>query len=1817
MNAPLLRRLFRAALVVSVLFGTSSSLADSSPLGITTDPALPNALTDISYRQPVEASGGQGPYTWEIVDRADWPDWLYEYNLADSGELYGWPDDNDIGTHVFALRATDSEGRTAEKTFTLVVEKNPNHRPEIVSRNPSEYSFVVAIGETVRLSVKASDSDGDPLTYAWWGYDPNGNWFSSTGGEAFEFVPETNGFHEVNVNVGDGMFSCDTVSWRIWAGGVEPLEIVTETNLPDAMEGVPYSVRLEATGGAGGHQWEHSHFTFSHETNSFSETGAPLLDWNGRIWREEDSCFVVELPFDFPFANQTNSAVYVTDDGEIRHYPGYSWDPIIPFERNFDGERQTIYTNSPAEGAFTIRWDTFVYGTDDAAAFSATLYSDGHMRYSYGNVPDPEESSACAWGWWFDARFAEQAPDIQDIVLVPRGKLPDGLYVDTDWDGSRDVPVLCGTPDEGSAGTYSFDLSVADALGNKATKTFTLVVADNPNREPRIEARFPEREDVRVSPGESADFTVVATDPDGQPLRFEWMLEHGTYDDWGNWMWKTLVTNATTGSESTFVLPPLEESEEEYHLFCNIIDGPWTNYVGWWISVHPPLAIVTETLPDTTEMVDYEVRLVETNAMGSVEWSIDENPYAVRREPNSFAVSGSKILGKRSDGDDFDSGTFVWSMEIELPFAFPFEGRSSSSVEVSLNGSLDFQDKQEYENGTTIYSLLSIYPCRFSPDVNRTEAFLDESVPGQVTFTWCGEGTSTWSNGDSDGENVSFHFSATLYEDGSVRFSYGDGNLDSPQYWDVQIGNQWLYDCFHDGMSQVDDVVLLPRSVPPGLTVTADGILSGRPTHAGSYVFDVQADDGWQTTNRTLTLVVEENGNRPVVVDSFAPTAGSIERKSDYSWSVHESDTSLFLGESRTYSVVAHDPEGEELSFEWSIDGTVVPDETGTSFTYVVSEADMAFDEYGDSVRERMVKCSISDGLWTRDIEWEIRFARTWYVDANSMADDPDGLSWESAFPSLVDLENAWSACSGDLVLVAPGVYSSKRIQTYSQQSEDGNGWIEVEETVPIRLSGLKMRSTGGPFQTVIDGEGEVSLPSGCSGFTGFTLRNGAPDRFALSLYDQSFDHCIFDHCIVSNCTFVYGGFTSCTFENCAIAGNTAENGPLFSSCRLFHCTVVDNRSPASDDYATLNRYCEVFNSIVWNNQDEDGAIRNYEHGPDFSTRFENCCLNEYHAGNPGLVFGNPMLAGSGNGDVRLREGSSCIDAGLTDWIRGNTDIAGRPRMQGAAPDIGAWEGVAATGHVVSVRVQGHGAVSPTSSLVPDGGSAIFFAEETVRPFRGFFDEAGNLLSSNSTWNAEYVRGDRTIVAVFETRTFHADATAGSDANDGLSWEKPKKTLQAAVDAAIDGERVLVAAGTYEPFRAEGKRIRIESVDGAERTIVDGGGTNRCATLGQMGRYGENKSTIVGVTLRNGFAKHEEVPHHGTVTIVDDEYYSNLSSGCGGGAYGGILIDCIVQSNHADDYGGGLYDSSAIRCLIVDNEVGLTGERVKSGGVWAYGGGASGSTLVNCLVSRNTACAVLNEDRAAGGGVDGGSIYNSTIVNNRLSGVGKRRGAGALNGTFYGCIIAQNDFDGKSGETFSGLEGKLSVVSTFIGDDPGFVDAANGNYRLRPDSPCIDGGELPEDAEEVDPDNLDLDGNPRVRGAAVDQGCYESAYEKTQTSTTPVPVPFAWLDSHYADLAIRGGYEDRANSTAANGVDEIWKCFVTGVVPTDGDDRFLATIEMENGGPIVSWSPDLNEGGTKNLRVYTVEGKMNLVDTSWGPTNAATRFFRVKVSLPE
>ena len=116
---------------------------------------------------------------------------------------------------------------------------------------------------------------------------------------------------------------------------------------------------------------------------------------------------------------------------------------------------------------------------------------------------------------------------------------------------------------------------------------------------------------------------------------------------------------------------------------------------------------------------------------------------------------------------------------------------------------------------------------------------------------------------------------------------------------------------------------------------------------------------------------------------------------------------------------------------------------------------------------------------------------------------------------------------------------------------------------------------------------------------------------------------------------------------------------------------------------------------------------------------------------------------------------------------------------------------------------------------------------------------------------------------------------------------------------------------------------------------------------------------------------------------------------------------------------------------------------------------------------------------------------------------------------------------------------------------------------------------------------------------------------QTETSTTSdVPVPYAWLDTYFPGQGTdAAAYEALGNAAGANGR-PVWESYLLGLVPTNAAATLTAHIRLENGAPVVTWTPVSTV--TEGLGyVYRVRGKRSLDESVWAPTNSATRFFKV------
>jgi len=275
-------------------------------------------------------------------------------------------------------------------------------------------------------------------------------------------------------------------------------------------------------------------------------------------------------------------------------------------------------------------------------------------------------------------------------------------------------------------------------------------------------------------------------------------------------------------------------------------------------------------------------------------------------------------------------------------------------------------------------------------------------------------------------------------------------------------------------------------------------------------------------------------------------------------------------------------------------------------------------------------------------------------------------------------------------------------------------------------------------------------------------------------------------------------------------------------------------------------------------------------------------------------------------------------------------------------------------------------------------------------------------------------------------------------------------TIQAGMDAASEGDTVLVAPGTYtgadnRNLDFGGTNMVVKSETGAWETIIDCEALDRGFTA-----HSEEDSTSVirGFTITNGL----EVSGAGmyirdAAVTIENCIFTNNAAGNGGGIwYGyaatqGIIRNCFFFGNTARFRGGAIacdhgdppdYVPPVIRgCVIYDNE-----ESTDS----AYGGGGifcsySDATIIGCTVVGNTG-------EPGAGAIHGHASYpvvRRTVVAFNNS------GAGVYSVDADHCIIFEN---GGGAPQLDGDRENLDV-------DPLFCNLGTWDLTVCDDSPCI------------------------------------------------------------------------------------------------------------------------------------------------------------------
>ena len=301
----------------------------------------------------------------------------------------------------------------------------------------------------------------------------------------------------------------------------------------------------------------------------------------------------------------------------------------------------------------------------------------------------------------------------------------------------------------------------------------------------------------------------------------------------------------------------------------------------------------------------------------------------------------------------------------------------------------------------------------------------------------------------------------------------------------------------------------------------------------------------------------------------------------------------------------------------------------------------------------------------------------------------------------------------------------------------------------------------------------------------------------------------------------------------------------------------------------------------------------------------------------------------------------------------------------------------------------------------------------------------------------------------------------------------------------------------------------------------------RCAML-------DGGAKIEGVALTGGAIKAQSengagvLVKDGTVSwccVTNNVSKNHANSGYGVSFAGGQgSIDHSIVANNASasglqgGFGAGIAVNDTKGAVTIDACL-VAGNAITTGG--GSGGGLCVKNLEGDCTVRN--CTIVgNEAVSNSGGLDLASatgpgklvLVNTILVGNKL---GESESNLRSNNSFFDATGSKNCFVGLASETTVNIGGVNHDLAGFLSGDPGFADAANGDYRLQEDSPAKGAGAAGSGA------GVDLDGRAFVAPPSI--GCYEAG-----GGEPPPPHAHTWGAPAYAWTMTASGYDCTATA---------------------------------------------------------------------------------------
>jgi hypothetical protein len=419
--------------------------------------------------------------------------------------------------------------------------------------------------------------------------------------------------------------------------------------------------------------------------------------------------------------------------------------------------------------------------------------------------------------------------------------------------------------------------------------------------------------------------------------------------------------------------------------------------------------------------------------------------------------------------------------------------------------------------------------------------------------------------------------------------------------------------------------------------------------------------------------------------------------------------------------------------------------------------------------------------------------------------------------------------------------------------------------------------------------------------------------------------------------------------------------------------------------------------------------------------------------------------------------------------------------------------------YLVRAAASAGGSVAPASQWVRRGTSCSVLA--TADAGDAFLRWTGDAVGTRERLDIPSVMAPMSVTASFGG-AIHVAVNGNDSTADGTA-EHPYATLASAINAAADGDAIVVGPGDYAPAATVSvtKGVTVRGATGAPEDVRISGSDSR-----QVMIINHPNAIVRDLTLEYGF----------------------LNQGAGAGvkidANGGTIDHCIVR-NIRTTLGtqGAVYlgsdDAYCFNCVLTNYIGSEYGGGSRPGGILTVNKGKA----ANCFISGATA-STRTAFWGAGIRIDGGVVANCTVTRNFSPHDG---GIYLAGGRAVNCLIWENRSDGCDTTgydvAFPGGTGtangvpigiynaaRLSVldhcVARYAPNDTciaaGDVPATGDYMTPLPGSPVLDVG-VEDDLDWIPP--IDLNGNPRRVGAAIDAGCCEYQGAAPAIAFTAVP----------------------------------------------------------------------------------------------------------------